>query len=862
MLFPSLRQQLRRIFGTTQLSQPSAMKQRPVRRSFELRLELLEARMVPSTETTGTTFVVFRTADDTFPGSLRREILDANATSGPVTIDFDLGTSGAQVLQPTRALPAITNSSGVTVDGTSEPGFSPATNTPLVVLDGSKAGIVNGLVITGGNSTVKGLVIENFRPLAAGLVLNSNNNTVQDNFIGTDATGTVAQGNYYGIYLPAGASNNTIGGTTAAARNVISGNTLFGVLLESGGTSGNVVEGNFIGTTAAGSAPLANANAGVVLSAASGNTIGGTSAGAANVIAGNGVSGILLASTGSTGNVIQGNFIGTDSAGATGLGNTDFGILLNFILEPANAAGNTIGGTASGAGNVIGDNGQFGVVISGSNGNLLQGNFIGITAKAATSNSPEPALANGIDGVLIEGGAANNTLGGTAAGAGNVISGNARFGVQIDGVSGSTTTGNVLQGNLLGTDASGTMAVPNGDDGVAFFLGAAGNTVGGTATGAGNVLSGNGRFGVYLNGTGTSNNVIEGNLIGVDSSGAAALGNGDDGVALLSGASSNTIGGTASGAANTIAANKRYGVLLGVTGTNSNLVEGNFIGTNSGGATTLGNKNDGVEIVTGAAMNAIGGTATGAGNTIAGNVGNGVLLASSGTTGNMIQGNFIGTDIAGTLVLGNKAGVVDINSAANNLIGALGSATPTGAAVVGGNVIANNAGSGVIIGNSPTDTGAVGNAIVGNQIYANGGTGGIGIDLGNQGKPATQPAGPGPNNFQPAPMITSATVSTENVLTINFSLTAPAGTYRLEFFLNNSTDSAPQGRFFLGSENVTVTTTGTPVTGSFVFTPTAGTENLVPAHGQLVTATATRLTGTGNGTPSDTSEFSSGGSVM
>jgi titin len=356
---------------------------------------------------------------------------------------------------------------------------------------------------------------------------------------------------------------------------------------------------------------------------------------------------------------------------------------------------------------------------------------------------------------------------------------------------------------------------------------------------------------------------VQGNLIGVDSSGAAALGNGDDGVALLSGASNNTIGGTTNGAANTIAANKRYGVLLGVSGTNSNLVVGNFIGTNGASATGLGNQNDGVEIVSGAAMNAIGGTATGAGNTIAGNVGNGVLLASSGTTGNLIQGNFIGTDSAGTVVLGNsKAGVIVINSAANNQIGAQSSASPTGAPVVGGNIIANNSGSGVIIGNSPTDTGAVGNAVVGNTIYANGGASGIGIDLGNQGKPATQPAGPGPNNFQPAPTITSATLATGGALTINFSLTAPAGTYRLEFFLNNSTDAGPQGRFFLGSQNVTVATTGTPVTGSFVFTPTAGTGNLVPATGQLATATATRLTGAGNGTPSDTSEFSSGATVV
>src|SRR5262249_20004216 len=145
-----------------------------------------------------------------------------------------------------------------------------------------------------------------------GVGFGGGHHVVQGNLIGTDATGTYAIGNAWGIICGQSA-NNLIGGTTAAARNVISGN--FGPGIESYGTdaSGNVLEGNYFGTNAAGTAAVGNNGDGVLIEGSSNNTIGGTAAGAGNLISGNGYNGInLFDYFGATvNNLVQGNFIGT-----------------------------------------------------------------------------------------------------------------------------------------------------------------------------------------------------------------------------------------------------------------------------------------------------------------------------------------------------------------------------------------------------------------------------------------------------------------------------------------------------------------------------------------------------------------------
>jgi parallel beta-helix repeat protein len=624
--------------------------------------------------------------NDSGPGSLRQAILDADntvANPGQNTIHFAIAPSGVQTIAVDSALPFLSNPAGIVLDATTEGGFA---GTPLVVIDGgSKVPSHNGLMVTGGNSTIKGLAIVDFFIVGAAIDLASSNNTVQGNFLGVNAAGTAAAENYYGIYLPAGASNNTIGGTTPAARNVISGNDIFGILLEGSGTSGNLIEGNLIGTDVSGTMAVPNGFDGIGVTGASGNTIGGTVTGAGNQISGNGRFGVMLSSAGTTGNVLQQNNIGLNAALTAKLTNGSDGV---SVLPGATGA--TIGGTATTtAGNVISGNGRFGVLLAGT-GNVVLNNLIGTDSTGAV------ALGNTLDGVGVS--EAGNTIGGTATNAGNVISGNGRFGVFLTGPGAS---GTVVSNNNIGAAKGGTAKLGNTYDGVALVAGASGNTIGGTTTGAGNLLSGNNRFGIFLTDSDTGANLIEGNTIGLTGAGTMPLGNTFDGIAILSGASGNTIGGTVTGAMNVIGSNQRFGVLIGVTSTSDNVVEGNHIGTGAAGLAAFANVDDGVAIVTGASDNTIGGTTAASRNLIAGNSSDGVLVDAS--AGNLIAANFIGTDATGKAALPNSGNGVDLaDGATNNTIGG----TVTGAR----NVISGNHTEGIGI------DAANGNVIRGNVI--------------------------------------------------------------------------------------------------------------------------------------------------
>ncbi len=587
------------------------------------------------------TFTVNSTADSG-AGSLRQAILDANANAGTDTIVFNITGAGPHAIQPASSLPTITDP--VIIDGYTQPGASPNTNPPglginavlKIELDGSNAGPgADGLTVTAGSSTVRGLVINRFDDNGIRLE-ESGGNTIEGNFIGTDVTGTGALGNFRaGVSIGDGASDNTIGGTTPEARNDISGNDGDGVRIEFGGGTGNLVQGNFIGIDVTGASPLGNDGAGIRI-AASPNTIGGTMAGAGNVISGN-LAGVFT-DIGAGGDLVQGNFIGTDVTGTAPLGNSLFGLIMGN--------NNTIGGTTAGARNVISANGIAGIDIIGS-GNLVQGNFIGmdVTGTAPLGNA---------DGVRIAG---SNTVGGTTAGAGNDISGNT-IGVDIDG-----GTGNLVQGNFIGTDATGTAPLGNSFVGVLIDAGS-NNMIGGTTVGAGNVISANGSDGIRLQ-LGTTGNLLQGNFIGTDVTGTADLGN-FAGVAI-DGSSSNTVGGAASGAGNVISGNV-IGVRVSGAGAVGNLVQGNSVGTDATGTAALGNSLFGV-LVASASGNTIGGVASEAGNTIAFNGLDGVFVASG--TGNAIQSNSIfangglGIDLGINGVTPNDPG--DADGGANNL---------------------------------------------------------------------------------------------------------------------------------------------------------------------------------------------------
>ncbi|MDX6403922.1 MAG: hypothetical protein QOH70_1377 [Blastocatellia bacterium] len=393
-----------------------------------------ESRFVPPASAAPTTYIVFNT-NDGGAGSLRQAILNANGTPGIDTINFILPQGVVNTIAPFSPLPPITDPliiDGYSQIGTSQNTDANATNAHLLVeISGvnSPTGPCMSIDTGGGGSTIRGLIINRCR--TAGLrIQNDGGNNITGNFIGTDANGkAVSNPNPNGLSIN-NSSSNVIGGTTPAARNLISGNSSGISIL--GGSTSNVVSGNLIGTDAAGTGSLPNST-GVAVSAP-GNTIGGLTASARNIISGNN-SGVTLAA-GATLTVVQGNYIGIDATGAARLGNS------RGIVTQSSAADNLIGGTVAGARNVISGNG-IGVFLSSNAAGLntrVEGNFIGA----------DPAGAAGIqngNAVVITSTSTGNVIGGTAAGAGNMIAYNFG-GVTVD----TQATGNSILANSMFSD--------------------------------------------------------------------------------------------------------------------------------------------------------------------------------------------------------------------------------------------------------------------------------------------------------------------------------------------------------------------------------------------------------------------------
>ncbi len=215
------------------------------------------------------------------PGSFKQALVTANTNPGPNTIVFQITGTPPFTISPTNALDAIT--AAVTIDGTTQPGYA---GKPLIELNGAVSGGTAGLRFNAGASTLRGLAINRF-PLGA-IVLNSASNVVKGNFIGTDATGLVARGAGTAGNNPSilvNSSGNVIGGTNRGDGNVISAGNGDGIYFLN--CSNNVVQGNFIGVNASGTAALGNTNNGIVLYSSGGNLIGGPTPAARNVVSGN-----------------------------------------------------------------------------------------------------------------------------------------------------------------------------------------------------------------------------------------------------------------------------------------------------------------------------------------------------------------------------------------------------------------------------------------------------------------------------------------------------------------------------------------------------------------------------------------------
>src|SRR5581483_602967 len=360
---------------------------------------------------------------------------------------------------------------------------------------------------------------------------------IDGNAFGTGWQGASIACNTVGVYCVAidgGSAGGVDGFTIVQDSNRIAGLNIRnfsgdGIHMEGAAVTGNMIENNRIGTSIDGNSDVGNGDDGVeIRNGANGNTVQN------NLISGNGGEGIHI--HGASLNVVRGNRVGTNAAGTSGLGNDFSGIELD-----SGSSFNIVGGTSAADRNIFSDSFfDDGVDIEdgGTIGNVVQGNYIGTNA-AGTS-----CIGNNERGVEIEGGATSNTIGGTSAGARNLISCNGTSGSD-DGVyiSGSSTTGNVVQGNYIGTDVSGTIDRGNSNNGVGVFNGANFNTIGGTSAGARNIISGNDNHGVSIGDSGTTGNLVQGNYIGTNASGTAAIGNSNDGVEITAGASSNTIGG-------------------------------------------------------------------------------------------------------------------------------------------------------------------------------------------------------------------------------------------------------------------------------------------------------------------------------
>ena len=943
------------------------------------------------------------TADNTIVGdgdcTLREAIENANTDSdmtdldctpglGFDFIDFNIPGVGPHTISPTSVLPDLTDQ--VIIDGETQANADCGADIPSrdlrVVLDGSGAGAgASGLALVVGSdgSIIRGLVINQWTDQGVNID-DSDSNVVECNFIGTDVTGTVGQGNGLdGVRVTMGADGNTIGGTAAGAGNLISGNVGAGVFINL--SDNNVVEGNFIGTDATGTAALGNGSGGVGIAevmeskngsaagvVSTGNVIGGLVTGAGNVIADNGFNGVFIVS--GDGNFVQGNAIGTDANGLLDLGNTGDGVRLNLGAANNVIASNTIAfNTRNGVmmvdgglgtiGNSVRDNSIFrndllgidlnddgptandpadpdpgpnnlqnfptilGAFIDG-NGNLIVTFFVDTNPANATYDFVVEffeADAADEEGLRLVG--MDAYTGGDFPATRQVDLGNAAaLGLGIGDRLVATATDNVGNGNtsefsfpsvsiqqqgvplVVNTTADNTTpsdgfctlreALNNvntdnettgGDcpaggallDVVEFNIPLPGvqtivpaaplpvvtdpviingetqpgadcgpdipNRVllvalnGGVAGAGSGVVLGPGSDGSTVRGLvinqwansgvdidGSDSNVVECNYIGTDVSGMVALGNGTGGVSVGNGASNNTIGGTAADEGNLISGNLEVGVSL--DNANGNDVQGNFVGTDATGTAILANS-IGVLLSGGGGNNVVGGMAVGAGNLISGNGADAVAIENSNN--NRVEGNLIGTDVTGAAPLSNvRHGVLISSGATGNAIGGTAAGT--------GNTIAFNNQNGVTV----LDATSTGNPILGNDIFGNGS---LGIDLGDDGPTPNDPndPDPGPNNLQNIVVLTAVEhvggVSTTVDGTLN---STPNTAFRVEFFSSPAADPSGfgEGQTFRGFTNVNTNGAGNAAFSFFI---------PVDLSGEFIAATVTDEN-------NNTSEFSAG----
>jgi hypothetical protein len=408
---------------------------------------LFAALLLAAAAASANTYTVTSTADSG-AGSLRQAILDANANAGADTIAFNVTGSGVHTIAPASALPDIAGP--VTIDGYSQPGASANTqgtgqglDTVLrIEIDCTSTGSQGCLRVRADDVTIRGLVVNR----SPGSDINADdvgvphqNLVLEGCFVGTSADGTQTLGTSLASVRVDGFQNARIGGTTPAARNLLSVHQPGDQIILANAT-GALVQGNLVGTDVTGRVNLGLTGGSVLISQGTGNVIGGTAAAARNVLLG-----ILIVGTNGTlaasGNFVQGNFIGTDVTGTVALQGT--GPSMRIVDK-----NNTIGGSAPGAGNRIGGATTVaGVQVQGT-GTVIQGNFIG-TDETGTVRIPNKDY-----GIRVVGTASlplsGVTIGGTGPGEGNVIAYNGGIaGIGVESSGGGSISGVRIRGNSI-----------------------------------------------------------------------------------------------------------------------------------------------------------------------------------------------------------------------------------------------------------------------------------------------------------------------------------------------------------------------------------------------------------------------------
>ncbi len=563
-----------------------------------------------------------------------------NASPSTTLLDFSSGSQGSVI----TGLAIVTSDIGLGLGSDNITVIACRIGTDFA--DSIGRGNYRGLMITGnacqigtGNTSDLNVISGNTQ----GIVAQAQDTKIMGNFIGVNRSGTAARPNTQGVLLILGercqlGGDRSLGTGPLGQGNLISGNSAIGVnLLYS---NDNVIAGNVFGLALDMSTPMGTGTA-IYMDSSQFNNIGRPLPNWGNVIV-NGTYGIQL--EGGDHNRIQNNLLGITPAGAAA------GNIANIYLH--NSSANVIGGCqASGCyeRNTIGSATFYGVHLSGSTGNTICGNVIGLGLDGTTNRANPWA-------VFITDSSHGNAIGGTNAESshprGNVISGG-NYGIDI-----SSGANNVIQGNWIGTDITGTLArgsmwgvrVENAD--------CSGTVVGGTDPGLRNIISSNG-YGIYLHSFGHR---VQGNYLGVTGDGLGSLPNAQQQI-YLDNAYNCEIGGSSVGAKNLICGSSE-GLYLTGSNCHSNTVTGNWFGLLASGALNPYDRfTNAVSLDNGAHDNLIGLPETGQGNIIT-NAAHGIAVTGLSSMHNGLYGNLIGNFTTAGITLGSPGNQGNANKSA------------------------------------------------------------------------------------------------------------------------------------------------------------------------------------------------------